>query len=193
VTGILVGTFFLNSLYLQGVNDATALETGLGFLPLAVAIGIGAHLASAVMPRAGSRLLATVGLAITAAGGLLLAAAPDQASYGANILPGLLAIGFGVGLVFPAVSVTAMSHVRPEQAGVAAGLLSTAHEIGAALGVAVLAAVAAIGNHATASDLAAGYQDGCITAAIVALGLAALAVVAVPSVRPEGAAQAFAH
>jgi EmrB/QacA subfamily drug resistance transporter len=193
VTGILVGTFFLNSLYLQGVNDATALETGLGFLPLAVAIGIAAHLASAVMPRTGSRLLAAGGLVITAVGGVILAAAPDQASYGTDILPGLVAIGFGVGLVFPAVSVTAMSHVRPEQAGVAAGLLSTAHEIGAALGVAVLAAVAAIGNAATPSDLAAGYQDGFITAAIIALGLAALAVVAVPSVKPEGAAKALAH
>jgi sugar phosphate permease len=86
-----------------------------------------------------------------------------------------------------------MSRVRPEQAGVAAGLLSTAHEIGAALGVAVLAAVAAIGNAAGASDLAAGYQDGFITAAVIALGLAALALVAVPSVKPERAAQAFAH
>ena len=45
VTGILVGTFFLNSLYLHGVNDATALKTGLGFLPLGVSIGISAHLA----------------------------------------------------------------------------------------------------------------------------------------------------
>jgi hypothetical protein len=86
-----------------------------------------------------------------------------------------------------------MSHVRPDHAGVAAGLLSTAHEVGAALGVAVLAAVAAIGNAATASDLAAGYEDGFITAAVVALGLAALAVVAVPSVKPEGAVRALAH
>jgi EmrB/QacA subfamily drug resistance transporter len=193
VTGILVGTFFLNSLYLQGVNGATALETGLGFLPLAVAIGIGAHLASAVMPRTGSRLLAAGGLVITAGGGAILAAAPDQAAYATDLLPGLLAIGFGVGLVFPAVSVTAMSHVRPEQAGVAAGLLSTAHEVGAALGVAVLAAVAAIGDAAGTSDLAAGYQDGFVTATAIALALAALAVVAVPSVKPEGAAQALAH
>jgi fucose permease len=162
-------------------------------LPLAVAIGIAAHVASAVMPRTGSRPLAALGLVVTAGGAVILAAAPDQASYGTDILPGLLAIGFGVGAVFPAVSVTAMSQVRHEQAGVAAGLLSTAHEIGAALGVAVLAAVAAIGNAATVSDVAAGYQDGFITAAVIALALAALAVVAVPSVKPEGTAQALAH
>jgi EmrB/QacA subfamily drug resistance transporter len=193
ITGILVGTFFLNSLYLQGVNDASALETGLGFLPLAFSIGISAHLASAVMPRTGSRLLAAAGLVLTAAGGLLLATAPDRASYLPEILPGLLAIGFGTGLVFPAVSVTAMSEIQPHEMGLAAGVISTAHEIGAALGVAVLAAVAAIGGAASDAGLAAGYEDGFVAAAIIALVLAAIAIVAVPSVKPEGAAQAMAH
>jgi EmrB/QacA subfamily drug resistance transporter len=193
VTGILVGTFFLNSLYLQGVNGATALETGLGFLPLAFSIGISAHVASGLMPRTGSRILVAAGLVLTAAGGLVLAAAPDRAAYGADVLPGLLAIGFGVGLVFPGVSVTAMTHVEPHQAGLAAGVLSTAHEVGAALGVAILAAVAAIGGAASDASLAAGYEDGFITAAGIALALAAIAVVAVPSVRPGGSAQAMAH
>jgi EmrB/QacA subfamily drug resistance transporter len=193
VTGILVGTFFLNSLYLQGVNDATALETGLGFLPLALSIGISAHFASTVMPRTGSRFLAAAGLVLTAAGGLVLAAAPDRAAYAADILPGLLAIGFGVGLVFPAVSVTAMSNVQPHQMGLAAGVLSTSHEIGAALGVAVIAAVAALGGAAGHADLAAGYQDGFVATAIIALVLAAIAFVAVPSVKPQASAQAVAH
>jgi EmrB/QacA subfamily drug resistance transporter len=193
VTGILIGTFFLNSLYLQGVDGASALETGLGFLPLAVAIGMGAHFASAVMPRTGSRGLAAAGLILTAAGGLGLALAPDRAAYAADILPGLLAIGFGVGLVFPAVSVTAMSRVEAHQAGLAAGVLSTAHEVGAALGVAVLAAVAAIGDATSAASIAAGYEDGYLAAAGIALALAGVALAAVPSVRPSGSAQAFAH
>jgi EmrB/QacA subfamily drug resistance transporter len=193
VTGILVGTFFLNSLYLQHVTDATALETGLGFLPLAFSIGIGAHVASAVMPRSGSRVLAAAGLVLTAIGGVLLAVAPDRAAYAADILPGLLAIGFGVGMVFPAVSVTAMSRVEAHQAGLAAGVLSTAHEVGAALGVAVLAAVAAIGGAATDAGVAAGYEDGFLAVAGIALALAAMAVVAVPSVRPGAHAHAMAH
>jgi EmrB/QacA subfamily drug resistance transporter len=193
VTGLLVGTFFLNSLYLQGVNGATALETGLGFLPFAVSIGLSAHVASAVMPRSGSRVLVAAGLVLTAVGALGLALAPDRAAYGADILPGLLAIGFGVGLVFPGVSVTAMSRVEPEQTGLAAGVLSTAHEIGAALGVAILAAVAAIGDAAGAASIAAGYEDGFIAAAGIALALAAVAVAAVPSVKPERSAQAMAH
>jgi MFS family permease len=193
VTGILVGTFFLNSLYLQGVSGASALETGLGFLPLALAIGIGAHLASAVMPRTGSRALVAAGLALTAAGALVLAAAPDRASYAADILPGLLVLGFGTGLVFPGVSVTAMSQVEPHQVGLAAGVLSTAHEVGAALGLAVIAAVASIGAAATDASVAAGYEDGFLAAAGIALVLAAAAVAVVPSVRPEAGAQAMAH
>src|SRR5918998_2453185 len=140
VTGILVGTFFLNSIYLQGVIGASALESGLGFLPLAVAIGMSAHFASAAMPRTGSRLLVVVGLALTAAGALGVAVAPDPAGYAADILPGLLAIGFGLGLVFPGVSVTAMSRVEHHQAGLAAGVVSSALEVGAAPGGAVLSA-----------------------------------------------------
>jgi sugar phosphate permease len=122
----------------------------------------------------------------------LLAFAPDRAAYAADILPGLLGIGFGAGLVFPAVSVTAMSNVQPEQTGFAAGVLSTAHEVGAALGVAVLSATAAIGGATSDASLAAGYEDGFITAAAVALALAAIAVVAVPSVKPQTVAQAMA-
>jgi MFS family permease len=193
VTGILVGTFFLNSLYLQGVNGATALETGLGFLPLAISIGISAHFASAVMPRTGSRVLVAAGLLLAAAGAVALALAPDRAGYAADILPGLLAIGFGVGLVFPGVSVTAMSRVEPHQAGLAAGVLSTSHEVGAALGVAVIAAVAAIGDAASAASIAVGYEDGFLATAGIALALAAVAVAAVPSVKPEASAGAIAH
>jgi EmrB/QacA subfamily drug resistance transporter len=190
VTGILVGTFFLNSLYLQGVTGASALETGLGFLPLAIAIGIAAHLASRLMPRTGSRTLVATGLVLTGAGALLLALAPDRAAYATDLLPGLLAIGAGVGLVFPAASVTAMHDIGHEQAGLASGVLSTAHEVGAALGVAILGAIAAIGH---GSGLAGGYEDGFAAAAVIALAFAAVAAVAVPSVKPAAGARAMAH
>jgi EmrB/QacA subfamily drug resistance transporter len=193
VTGILVGTFFLNSLYLQHVTGATALETGLGFLPLAVAIGIAAHVASAVMPRTGSRILVAAGLLGAALGGLVLAAAPDRADYFADILPGLLVIGFGVGLVFPGVSVTAMSRIEPHEAGLAAGVLSTAHEVGAALGVAVLAAIAAFGAVPTDASIAGGYENGFIAAAAIALAAAVLARLAVPTVKPAAGTGAVAH
>ena len=96
-TGILVGTFYLNTLYLQGVGYS-APKTGLSFLPLALIIFAAAHLASHLLSHAGSRVVALVGLALTAGGALLLAAAPDKASYASDILPGFLVLGAGVGL-----------------------------------------------------------------------------------------------
>ena len=141
-TGILVGAFYLNTLYLQNVLGYSALKTGLSFLPLALVILAAAHLASHLLSHAGSRIVAVVGLALTAGGALLLALAPDRASYLTNMLPGFLLLGAGVGLVFVAVTVTAMADVGHEEAGLASGIMTTAHELGAALGVAVLAAVA---------------------------------------------------
>src|SRR5690242_442947 len=87
-TGILVSTFFLNSLYLQHELGFSALETGLAFLPLSVMVGLGAHMASHLMGRIGTRALAVAGLTLLAIGAALLAVAPDHASYGTDLLPG---------------------------------------------------------------------------------------------------------
>jgi MFS family permease len=121
-----------------------------------------------------------------AAGALVLTAAPDHARYASDLLPGFIAIGFGVGLVFPAVSVTAMNDVAPHTAGLASGLMTTAHEVGAAVGVAVLSAVAAgTGEELASSDgFAAGYGDGFLVAALIATALLLVSLRAVPSVRP---------
>jgi EmrB/QacA subfamily drug resistance transporter len=194
ITGILVGTFFLNSLYLQHVLDASALETGLGFLPLALSIGIAASVASRLLPRAGSRTVVVGGLSLVAVGTGMLAAAPDQASYIADLLPGFLVIGVGMGFVFPGVTVTALSEIDPEEAGLASGFLATSHEVGAALGVAVLAAVAATaGDITTLTGIAAGYQDGFVAAAGFAAALGAVALASVPSIRPPQRAAAPVH
>jgi MFS family permease len=149
-----------------------------------------------VNPRLGSRTLATLGFTLMAVGTLLFVLAPDRASYAADLLPGFVAVGFGVGLVFPAVSVTAMSDVQAERSGLASGLLMTGHEIGAALGVAVLSAIAAAGAGGSGrlhAGLAAGYQDGFLAATIIAAALAVTALLALPAVRPEGPAPAAMH
>src|SRR6266536_1492269 len=195
-TGILIGTFFLNSIYLQTVLHASALKTGLEFLPLAVAIALAAHLASHLLPRFGSRALAALGLALIAVGTLLFVLAPERASYATDLLPGFLVVGFGVGLLFPAVSVTAMRDVQAERSGLASGLLMTAHEIGAALGVALLSAIAAAGAAGAGrlhAGLAAGYQDGFLAATVIAAVLALAALLALPAVRPEGPTPAAMH
>jgi EmrB/QacA subfamily drug resistance transporter len=178
-TGLLVGEFFLNTLYLQHELDASALETGLAFLPLALAILAAAHVASHAMNHAGSRVVAIVGLIGMAAGATLLALAPDHAAYATDLLPGLVITGFGAGLAFVSIAVTSMSDVGHDDAGLAAGLLNTFHELGGALGVATLSAVM-IG----AGGLAAGDEHGLVVAAAAAAGLAVLAAATMPAVRP---------
>jgi EmrB/QacA subfamily drug resistance transporter len=188
-TGILVGTFFLNSLYLQEVQGASALRVGVEFLPLAVVIGAGAHLGSRLMPRAGSRVLVVAGLAVTGAGALLLTGVSARSGYLDGFLPGLLVMGIGTGLALPAAAITAMSGIAGDRAGIAAGLMTTAHEIGAALGVAVFSAVAV----AAGGGIAAGYRHGFTVAAAVAGGLAIVAALLVPAVRPAAGARAAVH
>jgi hypothetical protein len=93
-----------------------------------------------------------------------------------------------VGLVFPAASVTTMSDVHEEGAGLASGLMTTGHEIGAAIGVAVISAVAT-----GASAFPAGYGDGFLAIAAAAGIVATLVLAAVPSIRPTGEARIAAH
>lgn len=188
-TGLLVGTFFLNSLYLQQVQHASALRVGLDFLPLALVIGTGAYLGSRLLPRAGSRVLIVAGLVLMGAGALLLTGVSVRSGYLTGFLPGLLLVGMGTGLVFPATAVTAMSDIAEDGAGVASGLLTTAHEIGAALGVAVFSAVAV----AAGGGIAVGYRHGFTVAAAAAAGLAIAAALLSPAIRPAAGARAAVH
>lgn len=184
-TGILVGAFFLNTLYLQRVLDASPLETGLAFLPLTLVILLGAHLAQHVLPKTGTRPLMAGGLAIAATGAYLLTGAPADASYAADLLPGFLALGFGIGLTFASVSVAAMADVTHHDAGLASGLMTTAHELGAAIGVAVLAAIATAGaNAASTAGIVDGYGNAFLVVAAVAAVMALITALAMPSVRP---------
>jgi len=187
-TGILVGAFYLNTLYLQNVLGYSALKTGLSFLPLALVILVTAHLAAHLLSHAGSRVVAVVGLALASAGALLLALAPDRATYLTDLLPGFLLLGAGVGLVFVAVTVTAMADVGHEEAGLASGIMTTAHELGAALGVAILAAVATSNGNPVS-----GYGDAFFVAAAVAALLAVLAAFVLPALRPAPGTHVSMH
>jgi EmrB/QacA subfamily drug resistance transporter len=178
-TGILVGAFFLNTLFLQRVLDTSPIETGLAFLPLTLVILVGAHAAQRVLPKTGSRAPMTAGLLLMAAGTFLLSRVTADAGYAADLLPGFLALGLGAGMTFVAVSVAAMADVGHDDAGLASGLMTTAHELGAAIGVAVLAAIATAG-----SGIADGYGDAFVVASAVATVMALVTAVALPSVRP---------
>jgi EmrB/QacA subfamily drug resistance transporter len=187
-TGILIGAFFLNSLYLQNMLGASALETGCAFLPMVVVIGLAAHIGPRVLARLGARAAVVAAMTLIAAGDLLLAAAPDRADYFPDLLPGLVLVGFGVGLAFVTVTVTAMAEVEGDRAGLASGLMTTAHEIGGALGVAVFSAIA-VG----ATSFAEGYGAGSLAGAIIAAALALVSLLSVPSLRPAAAEHVGIH
>ena len=169
VTGAVVGAIFLTSLYLQQVLGASAVVAGLEFLPLAVFITASAAAASRLMSHTGARALIVVGLLLAAGGAVYLAQLGPDSGYLTGVLPGFAVLGCGVGPMFVAISVAAMSDVRPEESGLASGLMMTGHEVGAAIGVAALTAVA--GEVTTRAGLVAGYPTAfwCIAGAMVAL------------------------
>jgi EmrB/QacA subfamily drug resistance transporter len=188
ISGILVGTFFLLSVYTQEVLHWSALHTGVSLLQFVGAIAVGVHLTGRLIGKIGSRPLIMSGMALACIGSALFAVTPDHASYVRDLLPGLLVLGFGMGLAFPATSITAMSEIRDEIAGLASGLTSTAHELGGAIGVAILAAIAA-----GSSTIEGGNHTAFAAAAIGGAALVALASTAVPSVRPAPGTQVAIH
>ena len=101
-SAVLFGSFLLSSLYLQNVLGTGALETGLAFLPFAAALGAGVHVGTHVITHAGVRVPLAGGLAVAAAGMLLLSGVDAHGSYAADVLPGMLVAGLGLGVVLVA-------------------------------------------------------------------------------------------
>ncbi|HZC73192.1 MAG TPA: MFS transporter [Jatrophihabitans sp.] len=191
VTGVVVGGIFLSSLYLQSVIGSSPVQAGLEFLPLAGAITLAAAAASHVIGEVGPRTLIASGLIVMTGGVLLLAGSAGGGSYAADVLPGFLVVGAGVGPMFVAIAIAAMSRVPEEKAGLASGLMMTGHEIGAALGVAALTAVA--GNLATRSGLIAGYANAFHATAAALAGLFVLTLLAVPNDKPQHGGHGHGH
>jgi EmrB/QacA subfamily drug resistance transporter len=194
VTGILVGTVFLTSIFLQTVLGFSALETGLAFLPFALAITVGTLVGQHVLGHVSPRAIATAGLLLAAAGAFWLSTASSAASYAADMLASLFIIGLGVGLVFVAVSVTSLTGIPPSHAGVASGFLMTGHEVGAALGVAVLSAVASsAGTLTTAAGAADAFSRGLLGAAVMAVVIASIAFLRMSSAGVAAGAGVHMH
>jgi EmrB/QacA subfamily drug resistance transporter len=193
VTGVLVGTSFLNTLFFQNVLGASPLVTGLEFLPGVLTVGVAAHLGPQLLTRFGARAVIATGLLLAAAGDLVLSGAPAHATYLVDLLPGFLLLGLGVGFTFVSISVTSMSDVDHDRAGLASGLITTAHELGGAAGVSLFSAVAFGAGGATGAGLVNGYGRGTVAGAAIAAALALLALIAVPQLRPTGAQRVALH
>jgi len=175
------GMFFFASLYVQEILGYSPLKAGLAFLPVTLGIMIGAVLAQQLIKRFGVRNVATGGIALAAAGMLVLTRLPVHGSYLGNLLPGM-------GLAFVPVTLLGTSGVRSDDTGLASGLFNTAQQVGGSLGLAILSTLAASqtssllkGAHA-ANQLAArvsGYHVAFLAAAImlaIAAGLLAFAL-----------------
>ena len=174
--------FFLSALYLQLVLHYEPLQVGLAFLPgnlvMAVfSVGISAKL----VMRYGLRAPLATGLGLAGIGLLLLVRAPIDGSYFVDVFPSMVLLGVGAGIAFNPMIIVAMSDVEPERSGLASGLVNTSFMMGGALGLAVLASIAAArtGNALAAGvpQIAAlndGYHAAFAIGAAFALGAALL-------------------
>lgn len=185
VTG-LYAFFFLYALYLRGVMHYDAIGTGLAFLPVTLAIGMLSVGPSAwLMQRFGPKVPLVAGLIISAGGLAIFALAPLQAAYLSVIFPGMTLLGVGLGVAFPCIMEFAMSSATPTDSGLISGLVNTTAEVGGALGLAIVAAIAASRtsyvlakfNSITAA-LVAGYQLAFAICTICLIGGAGIAMVA---------------
>ena len=132
--------FFFLTLYMQNVLGYSPVKTGLAYLPLCIVIGICAGIASQLLTRVGTRPMIVIGALVSAAGMYWLSRIPVHGSYLADVLPGLLVMSLGFGPVFVGVATAANAGVPPETAGLAASLLNSSQQLGAALGLAIFSA-----------------------------------------------------
>src|SRR3954452_18074084 len=179
--GSIFGLFLLCSLYLQSVLGMGPLATGFSFIPLAVAAGIGAHLAGHLIAKHGVRGPLAAAFLIGAVGMFLLSRVPTDGSYLSNVLPGMLVAGLGLGVAIVTVSVAILTGAREAEAGMLSGRNSTGHQLGGPLGLAIFPTVAAPGSGAIVGPQAAsGIAEAFIVAAVVATLGSLVAIATLP-------------
>jgi len=188
--------FFLSALYMQLVLGYSPLEVGLAFLPANLIMAtFSVALSAKLVTRFGIKLPLSGGLGVAAVGLLLFARAPVDGDYVVDVLPAMILLGCGAGVAFNPLLLAAMSDVEPQDAGLASGLVNTAFMMGGALGLAVLASLAAsrtdslaAGGDGPLAALTGGYH----VAFVVGAGFAAAAAV-VAAIRFRTGTPADAH
>jgi EmrB/QacA subfamily drug resistance transporter len=144
MAGAMFGLFFLSALYLQLVLGYSPLQVGLAFLPATLVWGASSlWLSDKLVMRYGIKVPLLAGLLFFLAGLLLFARAPVDGNFAVDVLPGMLVFGLGGGITFNPLLLAAMGDVGPTEAGLASGIVNTAFMMGGALGLAVLASLAA--------------------------------------------------
>jgi EmrB/QacA subfamily drug resistance transporter len=209
IAGVILGTvifsmFLMLTLYMQQVLGYSPLETGLAYLAVAGTAIIWSAVAANLVTRVGVKPVLVAGMTFLSAGLLFFTQVSVGGSYLSDLLPGFLLIAIGMGFSFVPISIAALAGVQPSEAGLASGLINTSQQIGGALGIAALSAVATstttdavADGTAQASALTEGFQAafvGGAAAAIVGVLVALLIVrrrdLAQPAAMPELALEA---
>jgi len=192
-TAAMFAWFFISALYMQLVLGYSAMQVGLAFLPAnlimaAFSLGISARM----VMRYGIRMPLAAGLALTAAGLALFALSPVDGSFALHVLPGMTLLGIGCGMAMNPVLLAAMSDVEQSESGLASGIVNTSFMLGGALGLAVLASLAAARTESllaagagTPVALAGGYQLAFVVGAVFAGAAALLGAVLLRAGRDE--------
>jgi EmrB/QacA subfamily drug resistance transporter len=182
-TGFIPMFFFL-TLYMQTVLHYSPIQTGVAYLPLTAGFIVAASIVSQLISRVGTKPVIVVGAVIAAAGLFLISQIPVDGSYASDILPGLLISSIGLGGVFVGATTAANAGISEDKAGLAAGLLNTGTQLGAALGLAILSALATerttsvldAGQTTLAHAATEGYQLALLVGAGFVLAAGAVAL-----------------
>lgn len=175
-----MGTFYVITLYLQEVRQFSPLATGLSWLPFAVGIVLGAGVAPKLLLKIAPRWVAALGGLLAAGGALWFSRITVETGYWIGMAPAMLVLALGFGLGVMTLTQAAVYGVDTDKAGIASALLNSAQQIGVALGLAVLAGVAATVTAGTGSTSPQALVDGYRTALLVGAGvLLAATVIAV--------------
>jgi EmrB/QacA subfamily drug resistance transporter len=189
--GVLIADLFLGSQYLQHLRGLSALETGLFFLPPALALMIGAIAAGRLVGTIGTRRVAVVALILVAIGNALLIGVSADGNVYLEALPGVVVFALGGGPLFVAATTTALGRVSLHEAGLVSGVVQTFNQLGAAICVAVASTVAAAGLTSTPSI--DGFTDAFTVFTVVAAVAAVLSLRLVPSATPQMTGAPHAH
>jgi MFS family permease len=133
--------FFLLSLYMQDVLGFSAIQTGVGYLAVALTAIVASGASQALVTRLGVKPVLALGMILLGGGLVLFTQVSVNGTYVGDLLPGFLLIGVGLGFSFVPISIAALGGVSGKEAGLASGLINTSQQIGGALGLAILTTV----------------------------------------------------
>ncbi len=195
--GALFGSWYFETLYMQHVLGYSPLQAGLAFLPQTVLIAAGAQVTARLVPKFGPRPLILLGTLVAGGGLAWLSQISTGSTFVTDLLGPYVLIGLGMGLAVTPIAVAGTAGVPREEAGLASGLLNTSRTVGASVGLAALATLAAnrtsgklTGVAATPAHTAAALTDGYAlafsVAAVVLAATAAVAMATLPSLRQIG-------